>query len=129
MFGAPRVLVAALLLALGFAANNASPVNMYVDKKVRGVYYMAHVQFHSTTSTTASFTTSTVLPDTINKDSQHCPHDICTLGPRLSPSCDSCAARIIDDDPYCGEINWSYICVRKVSSICNIDCVSANSLV
>ncbi len=47
-----------------------------------------------------------------------CAHDVCVEGGPLGPSCDSCAATVCDEDPYCCDTEWDDICVSEAVSFC-----------
>jgi hypothetical protein len=51
-----------------------------------------------------------------------CSHDECTTGGALDPSCDSCAAAVCNEDPYCCSVKWNTQCVDEVSDYCNSGC-------
>lgn len=51
-----------------------------------------------------------------------CDHEICQEGGPLDASCDSCAASICAQDPFCCSSGWDSICVAEVQSICGQSC-------
>jgi hypothetical protein len=54
-----------------------------------------------------------------------CVEDLCDPGPPslpLSIKCHSCAARICSVDPYCCNVDWDWICVDEVESVCETPC-------
>ena len=51
-----------------------------------------------------------------------CAHPLCSSGGKLKASCDTCAANICAQDPYCCNNLWDNICVSEVSSICGKSC-------
>ena len=50
-----------------------------------------------------------------------CPHDTCTVGARLDPSCSPCVANICNVDPFCCETEWDALCVSRVATVCGDD--------
>ncbi|KAJ3186426.1 Vacuolar protease A [Irineochytrium annulatum] len=69
----------------------------------------------STTTTATKTTTLTTITDPLVNQ---CAHPICTVGVKLEASCDPCAKKIINQDPYCGSTGWDTECVGEVKSIC-----------
>ena len=57
------------------------------------------------------------------------PHDECTSGSALDPSCGSCIANVCAVDPFCCTINggnWDTLCVGEVQSVCHsLECRGA----
>jgi hypothetical protein len=51
-----------------------------------------------------------------------CAHPICAAGVPLAPTCDSCAAKLCAQDPYCCAVAWDATCVGEVASICGLTC-------
>ena len=54
-----------------------------------------------------------------------CPHDKCSKGMPLNPSCDSCVKKICAADPWCCKQPggfWDNLCVKQVKSVCNQNC-------
>ncbi|NUP12748.1 MAG: hypothetical protein HOW73_42450 [Polyangiaceae bacterium] len=49
-------------------------------------------------------------------------HDVCTVGAPQMTSCDSCAAKICAQDPFCCNTNWDLSCTQKVKSVCKKAC-------
>jgi hypothetical protein len=52
----------------------------------------------------------------------NCAHPICSTGAKLKKSCDPCATKICNADPYCCSTQWDSICVSEVSSVCGQTC-------
>ncbi|KAJ3307876.1 hypothetical protein HDU76_004298 [Blyttiomyces sp. JEL0837] len=75
---------------------------------------------HPVSSTTTKTTTTTKATTTTTTTS--CAHSICSAGVKLTSTCDTCAAKIIAQDSYCGSTTWDSICVGEVKSICGITC-------
>lgn len=51
-----------------------------------------------------------------------CSHDECVAGAPLSPLCNDCVESICNQDPYCCNQNWDYLCTYAVDDVCNKDC-------
>src|SRR5262245_53164716 len=56
-----------------------------------------------------------------------CAHGLCTTGPALDPSCDSCVGEICMADPFCCSSNWDGICVNEVMTICGSSCATCGN--
>jgi len=48
-----------------------------------------------------------------------CPHDKCTVGAPLAPTCDACVSQICAVDVYCCNTEWDAICVEEVRTVCD----------
>jgi hypothetical protein len=51
-----------------------------------------------------------------------CAHPLCSAGGKLAPSCDPCAAKVCQTDPYCCSTKWNSRCVAEVASVCGTSC-------
>ena len=51
-----------------------------------------------------------------------CAHGLCEVGVALDPACDPCVEQVCDVDPFCCDITFDFICVRYVTTICDIPC-------
>ena len=51
-----------------------------------------------------------------------CAHPICSTGGTLTGTCDTCAAKICQQDSYCCNTAWDSVCVGEVGSICGESC-------
>src|SRR5262249_46694411 len=51
-----------------------------------------------------------------------CPHDDCTVGDKLSPSCNPCVSKICQSDPFCCDTSWDQICVSETGMFCGQTC-------
>ena len=51
-----------------------------------------------------------------------CSHDVCTVGIKLTDSCNACVTEICTTDDYCCVTKWSSTCVSEVTSICDQTC-------
>jgi len=47
-----------------------------------------------------------------------CEHGLCSAGEPLTASCNSCAAKICDEDPLCCSNQWDATCIAKVETEC-----------
>ncbi|KAI8914247.1 S1/P1 nuclease-domain-containing protein [Gorgonomyces haynaldii] len=71
------------------------------------------------TATTKTSPTATGKPTSTPSS---CAHDKCSTGSALKSSCDSCVAKVIAADSYCGSTQWDAQCVSEVGSVCGISC-------
>jgi hypothetical protein len=55
-----------------------------------------------------------------------CPHDPCSAGAALDPSCGSCVASICQVDPACCTSSWDAACQADVASVCGVSCGGAS---
>jgi len=53
-----------------------------------------------------------------NVGSGSCTHNVCDTGAALDGACDSCAASVCAEDPYCCTTEWDSICVGEVDQFC-----------
>ncbi len=51
-----------------------------------------------------------------------CSHPLCTVGSKLTKTCDPCATKICAADSFCCATSWDSICVGEVKSICGQTC-------
>jgi vibriolysin len=51
-----------------------------------------------------------------------CAHNKCTIGGKLSSSCDPCVAQICAVQSSCCTKKWTSTCVAKVASVCGLTC-------
>lgn len=54
-----------------------------------------------------------------------CTHDVCEEGPALANGCSPCVTSVCNDDPYCCDTNWDYVCTFAVFDVCGTDCNAA----
>jgi hypothetical protein len=67
-------------------------------------------------------TTTTASPAPTTLPTSTCAHDKCVTGVKLVSSCDSCVAKIISADSYCGSTSWESTCFGQLRSVCGITC-------
>jgi hypothetical protein len=58
----------------------------------------------------------------VDGGTDECPHDVCTWGDPLDPSCGTCEAQICAVDSYCCNVWWDSLCVSEVATICGQTC-------
>jgi hypothetical protein len=51
-----------------------------------------------------------------------CDHPLCEAGAALDKICDPCVTSICDADPFCCNIEWDFICVEQVTTVCDQTC-------
>ncbi len=51
-----------------------------------------------------------------------CSHPLCTVGGKLTSTCDPCATKICKVDSFCCSTSWDSICVGEVKSVCAQTC-------
>ncbi|MBW2453336.1 MAG: hypothetical protein JRI68_02445 [Deltaproteobacteria bacterium] len=56
--------------------------------------------------------------------SNTCDHSPCDTGNALSASCDTCAASVCANDPYCCDTAWDSVCVSEVAQYCGTNTCS-----
>ncbi|HZO13767.1 MAG TPA: hypothetical protein VFB62_10935 [Polyangiaceae bacterium] len=52
----------------------------------------------------------------------NCPHDVCTDGPALQPSCGMCETSVCTQDPYCCQAWWDGLCIQEANQLCMANC-------
>jgi hypothetical protein len=53
-----------------------------------------------------------------------CEHALCDVGGPLDPGCDTCAATVCAQDPFCCESGWDSLCVIEAQDFCGLTCDS-----
>ena len=82
----------------------------------------------ATTSGTGGMTTSGMTATTVATTSSgtggnpNCPHDVCTDGPALQPSCGMCESTVCTQDPYCCQAWWDGLCIQEANQLCMANC-------
>lgn len=56
-----------------------------------------------------------------------CPHELCTMGDPLPPSCSSCAASVCAFDSFCCTSAWDAQCVQEARSTCGLTCATCGN--
>ncbi|ORY36494.1 hypothetical protein BCR33DRAFT_855232 [Rhizoclosmatium globosum] len=73
-------------------------------------------------TTTAAVVKTTTAAVKTTTAATACVHSKCVTGVALRTTCDTCVAKIIASDSYCGSTSWDSVCVGEVQSICGITC-------
>ncbi|ORY40649.1 hypothetical protein BCR33DRAFT_767841, partial [Rhizoclosmatium globosum] len=73
------------------------------------------------TTTAAGVKTTTAAAPTTTAATT-CAHSKCVTGVALRSTCDTCVAKIVAADSYCGSTSWDSTCVGEVKSVCGITC-------
>ncbi len=58
------------------------------------------------------------LCDDLCAEPEACVHGECSTGPKLTPTCSSCAGSVCGADPYCCDTYWDGICVQQAGQLC-----------
>jgi len=51
-----------------------------------------------------------------------CAHRLCEVGAPLEPACHSCVNEICTHDPFCCDVEWGWLCVEEVATVCGLSC-------
>ncbi|KAJ3081488.1 hypothetical protein HDU99_005573, partial [Rhizoclosmatium hyalinum] len=73
-------------------------------------------------TTTAAVVKTTTAAVKTTTAATTCTHSKCVTGVALKSACDTCVAKIVAADSYCGSTSWDSTCVGEVKSVCGITC-------
>ena len=72
----------------------------------------------SSSTSSSSSSSSSMITTSSTGTQMGCPHDVCSVGAPLSPSCDACAANVCAGDAACCDAYWDATCVAEAGFVC-----------